>query len=124
MIFTVVFRDNKSLIYINKKRKYCDTKELFNKNVKISFHIPFPRAISKYSAYIPLLKIKMSLYSAHIIFYDIIYCSKMSIKKKRIEIQKILEKDKFFYRYNKKSIYEYTKHLSKCKLNKIFNVKW
>lgn len=122
MIFTVVFRNNKSLIYINNKEMYCDTKDLYNKNVKISFHIPFPRTISKYSVINPLLNIVMSLYSAHIIFHDIIYCSKMSQKKKRIEIHKILEKDNFFYRYNKKSIYEYTKHLCKCKLNKVFDV--
>ena len=99
MIFTVVFRDNKSLIYINKKLKYCDTKKLFNKNVKISFHIPFPRAISIHSIYNPLLNIVMSLYSAHIIFHDIIYCSKMSIKKKRIEIRKILQNDNTIDRY-------------------------
>ncbi len=123
MIFTVVFRNNKSLVYENNEELYCETHESYNKDVKISFHIPFSRSISIYSAYVPLPRIVMSLYSAHIIFHDIIYCSKLSNKKKRIEIQKVLEKDSFFYRYNKKSVYCYSKLLSECKLNKIFNAK-
>lgn len=121
MIFTVVFRNNKSLIYINNKEMYCDTKDLYNKNVKISFHIPFPRTISKYSVINPLLNIVMSLYSAHIIFHDIIYCSKMSEKKKRIEIRKILQNDIFFLDNCFEYLTLYIKQLSKCKLNKIFN---
>ncbi len=123
MIFTVVFRNNKSLVYENNEELYCETHESYNKDVKISFHIPFSRSISIYSAYVPLPRIVMSLYSAHIIFHDIIYCSKLSNAKKCIEIRKVLQNDIFFIDECFENITLYTKLLSKCKLNKIFNAK-
>jgi hypothetical protein len=64
----------------------------------------------------------MSLRSAHLIFYTIMYCSNSNKYQKEIQIRNILKKDKFFRFNQKTSIYAYLPEILKCEVNKIYDV--
>ena len=78
MAFSVVFKDVNSIIYKNNRTKIRNTNHIYYDFYKISFHIQFQRTIVKCNSqdkthFLP--EIVMSLRSAHLIFYTIMYCS-------------------------------------------------
>lgn len=116
--FTLVFREIESIIYKGDAQFFTNTRQC---DIPIFFYIPPPRCmykgISDHS-----LQIVMSIRSAHIIFYNIMYCSKISKKLKKKWIHEILERDKYFSRYQEISVFLYIDQILECKMNRIYNV--
>jgi hypothetical protein len=127
MAFSVVFKDEHSIIYKDgKKPKVRNTNDIKYDFYKVSFHIPLPRSevrghVQRDPKYF-LPEMVMSLRSSHLIFYNVLYCSNGTNKDKKMEIRKILSKDKF-YRSNKTcSIFAFFPDMLRCKVNKLYRV--
>ena len=125
MAFSVVFKDVNSIIYKNNRTKIRNTNHIYYDFYKISFHIQFQRTIVKCNSqdkthFLP--EIVMSLRSAHLIFYTIMYCSNGTKYEKEMQIRNILKNDKFFRFHKKTSIYAYLPEILKCKTNKLYNI--
>ncbi len=89
----------------------------------IYFCIPFPESEvpGRRVPNIEPMIIVMTVKTAHIIFYDVIYYLKTSKKNKASILKNILERDPFFKYYKTSSIYDYINLILRCKFNKIFD---
>jgi hypothetical protein len=119
MTYTIVFREVKSIIYKDDEAPIFEDTKI--NCTPISFNIPPPRSIYERNLNITSLNIVMCVRTAHIIFYDIMYCSKNSIRDKKIWIREILEKDIYFNLNQDMSIFRYINEIVKCKINKIYD---
>ena len=118
-ICTIVFREVKSIIYKDDEEQFLrDTKIICT---PISFNIPPSRSIYEGNLNNTSLNIVMCVRTAHIIFYDIMHCSKSSIRDKKIWIRKNLQKDYYFNINQSDHISLYINKIVKCKNNKIYD---
>jgi hypothetical protein len=118
-ICSIVFREVESIIYKDDEEPFLeDTKIICT---PISFNIPPPRSIYEGNLNSTSLNIVMCVRTAHIIFYDIMYCSKSSIRDKKIWIRKNLQKDYYFNLNQTYHISLYINEIVKCKINKIYD---